>query len=138
MFPVLMQPFFSVARTNLETGLRAASSFAVGFRQLGELNEKTMQSALADVRVQWGAPQASEAQPALPVAFLSYASDLLSIIAATAADVLDAIGATSSQPDAGAPKLVLAESIEPPASVSASGETAIVDATGAVVAHVPE
>jgi len=130
MFPVLMQPFFSVARTNLETGLRAASSFAVGFRQLGELNEKTMQSALADVRVQWGAPQASEAQPALPVAFLSYASDLLSIIAATAADVIDAIGATSSQPDA--------ESIEPPASVSASGETAIVDATGAVVAHVPK
>ncbi|WP_053572264.1 hypothetical protein [Caballeronia cordobensis] len=136
MYPVLMQPLLSVARANLETGLRVACGVAVGFRQLGQLNEKTMQFALADVRLQWGAPQAEEAQPALPVAFLSYANDLLSIIAATAADVIDAIGATSSQPDVGAPKLVLAESIEPPASVSASGETALVDATGAVVAHV--
>ncbi|SAK56899.1 hypothetical protein AWB75_02150 [Caballeronia catudaia] len=136
MYSVMMQPFFSVARANVETWLRVASTFASGMRQIGELNEKTMQSALADIRTPWGANAAESPLPALvvglPCMAFSYVNDALSIASATATDLACAVGSDASQADANTPKLVLEDDPE----ASTSGETAIVDASGAVVAHV--
>ncbi|SAK77761.1 hypothetical protein AWB77_03685 [Caballeronia fortuita] len=134
MYPVLMQPFFSVAQASLETSMRAASSVALGFQHVRELNEKTIQSTLANVRMQSGALDAAEARPAMPLAFFSYANELFSIITATTADVIGAMGANASLPEPGTPKLVLADAVEP----SPTGGTAIVDATGEIVARVPK
>lgn len=87
----------------------------VGFRHLGELNKKTMQSALADVRpLRANGASEAPAQPALPFAFISYANELQSITTAATADVIDAMGAKLSLRESDAPKLVLAEASEPP------------------------
>jgi hypothetical protein len=148
MYPVMMQPLYPVARANVETCLRIASTFASGMRQIGELNEKTIQFALGGMRTQRSTLEAStstleastpEPDAPLPAFFtglpgmaFSYFGDVLSIVSATAVDLVGSVAAHASQTDADTPKLVLeADRATPP-----SGDTAIVDASGAVVAHV--
>ena len=126
MFPMLMQPFSSIARANVQTCLRAYSSFADGLHQINNLNVETARACFSDGAENGFGLPAMFAQFS-PITF-GYGTGVLSIIGATTSGMLDALSDHALFDRDDAPRLVLLDGRD-----KAESEIAILDANGNAV-----
>jgi hypothetical protein len=99
LLPTLALPAFDLARANMETCLRLTLTMNDTFRQFSELNRKTIDTALADERIQYDIGEAS--QPAWlarwPSYALNYAAEAMETWHAATSDVMETLSAPASQ-----------------------------------------
>jgi len=131
LLPTLALPGLDLARANVETCLRLTLSINDAFRQFSELNQKTIDTALAGERIQYRTGVAY--QPALlarwPSYALNYAAEALATVQAAAADVMKTLCAPSGQPA----RLVGDDSVVTVLDTVAPRPSVILDAQGEVV-----
>jgi hypothetical protein len=137
MFPNMLEPFFSIARTNAEAYFRWTSSIADGLRQLHDVNRNAMQTAISDMQPRWenGAVQRTplELIAQWPQQAASYGSEVFATIDTTMRKMIDAVGASSWNAQGGSPTLVLVDVSTETPTLGLGSEHVIVDERGQIV-----